>query len=138
MAIIKIRLNGQPQPVSYGEWVGLYTAEDTELEPLEFKLISLGVAMQLPQGYYAIVVPRSSTCKNHGIIMANSLGIIENSYCGDNDIWNFPAVAIRKTFIPKGTRICQFTIMPQHNHILFDVVEQLNNPDRGGLGSTGT
>lgn len=137
MAIIKIKLNGQPKPVSYGEWVDLHTAEDAELEPLEFKLISLGIAMQLPQGYYAIVAPRSSACKNHGVIMANSLGIIENSYCGDNDIWRFPAVAIRKTFIPKGTRICQFTLMPQHNHILFDVVEQLNNTDRGGLGSTG-
>ena len=74
---MKVRINthGNPLPESHGEWVDLYTAEDTVLEPLGFKIISLGVAMELPAGYYAQVVPRSSTCKNFGIIMANSVGI---------------------------------------------------------------
>ena len=94
---MKIRINthGNELPVSHGEWVDLYTAEDVEMGPLDFKIISLGVAMELPEGYYAQVVPRSSTCKNHGIIMANSIGIIEHSYCGNNDVWGFPAIAIR-------------------------------------------
>lgn len=94
---MKVRINthGNPLPESHGEWVDLYTAEDTVLEPLGFKIISLGVAMELPAGYYAQVVPRSSTCKNFGVIMANSMGVIENSYCGNDDIWGFPAVAIR-------------------------------------------
>lgn len=88
---MKIRINthGNELPVSHGEWVDLYTAEDVEMGPLDFKIISLGVAMELPEGYYAQVVPRSSTCKNHGIIMANSIGIIEHSYCGNNDVWGF-------------------------------------------------
>lgn len=106
-----INTHGNPVPVSYGEWVDLYTAEDVVLEPLEFKIISLGVSMQLPKGKYAVMVPRSSACKNHGVIMANSIGVIENSYCGDNDIWGFPAVAIRHTEIPKGTRLCQFRLV---------------------------
>ena len=90
---MKIRINthGNELPVSHGEWVDLYTAEDVEMGPLDFKIISLGVAMELPEGYYVQVVPRSSTCKNHGIIMANSIGIIEHSYCGNNDVWGFPA-----------------------------------------------
>ncbi len=89
---MKIRINthGNELPVSHGEWVDLYTAEDVEMGPLDFKIISLGVAMELPEGYYAQVVPRSSTCKNHGIIMANSIGIIEHSYCGNNDVWGIP------------------------------------------------
>ena len=102
---VKINTHGNPLPESHGEWVDLYTAEDIVLEPLDFKIISLGIAMELPAGYYAQVVPRSSTCKNFGVIMANSVGIIEHSYCGNDDIWGFPAVAIRHTEIPKGTRI---------------------------------
>lgn len=124
-------------PVSHGEWIDLETAEDVEMEQLEFKLIDLGVSMELPEGYYAIVAPRSSTCMNHGVIMGNSLGIIENSYNGDNDIWRFPAVAIRKTFISKGTRICQFTLVPKSRPVMFTEVKSLGNVDRGGLGSTG-
>ena len=110
---VKINTHGNPLPESHGEWVDLYTAEDIVLEPLDFKIISLGIAMELPAGYYAQVVPRSSTCKNFGVIMANSVGIIEHSYCGNDDIWGFPAVAIRHTEIPKGTRICQFRLVKQ-------------------------
>ena len=124
-------------PEIHGEWIDLHTAEDAELNPLEFKIISLGISMELPEGYYAQVVPRSSTCKNFGVIMANSMGIIENSYCGDNDIWGFPAVAIRQTVIPKGTRICQFRLVKQSETVEFEQVESLGNADRGGFGSTG-
>lgn len=134
---IIINTHGNPVPAAYGEWVDLYTAEDVELEPLEFKIISLGVSMQLPTGKYAIMVPRSSACKNHGVIMANSIGVIENSYCGNNDIWGFPAVAIRHTKIPKGTRLCQFRLVDQTEKLSFISVDDLGNPDRGGFGSTG-
>lgn len=132
-----INTHGNPVPIAYGEWVDLYTAEDVVLEPLEFKIISLGVSMQLPKGKYAVMVPRSSACKNHGVIMANSIGVIENSYCGNNDIWGFPAVAIRYTEIPKGTRLCQFRLVDQTESISFVPVDDLGNPDRGGFGSTG-
>lgn len=139
LGLLKVRINlhGNIMPESHGEWVDLYTAEDVKLSPLEFKIISLGYSMELPKGYYAQVVPRSSTCKKWGIIMANSIGIIENKYCGDNDIWGFPAVAIRETFIPKGTRICQFRIVKEELKAEFEPVDKLGNPDRGGWGSTG-
>lgn len=135
--VIKINTHGNPIPESHGEWIDLRTAEDVVLEPLEFKVISLGVSMELPDGYYAEVAPRSSTCKNFGVIMANSIGIIENTYCGDNDIWRFPAVAIRHTEIPSGTRICQFRLVKKAESVQFEPVEFLGNPDRGGFGSTG-
>ena len=135
--VVKINTHGNPIPESHGEWVDLRTAEDVALEPLEFKIISLGVSMELPEGHYAEVAPRSSTCKNWGVIMANSIGIIENDYCGDNDIWGFPAVAIRHTEIPAGTRICQFRLVKKAECVQFESVEFLGNPDRGGFGSTG-
>ena len=134
---VRINTHGGKMPEQHGEWIDLATAEDVELEPLEFKIISLGVSMELPEGYYAQVVPRSSTCMKHGIMLANSMGIIEHDYCGDNDIWGFPAVAIRKTFIPKGTRVCQFCLVRKHEPVEFVQVEALGNADRGGYGSTG-
>ena len=135
---IKINTHGNPLPVANGEWIDLYTAEDVKLKQFEYKTISLGVSMQLPKGYYAMVVPRSSTFKNFGVFMTNSVGIIENTYCGDNDIWGFPALAMRDTFIPKGTRICQFQLVKQSEPIDFKQVDRLGNEDRGGFGSTGT
>lgn len=137
---LKIRINthGNQMPEIHGEWIDLHTAEDAELNPLEFKIISLGISMELPEGYYAQVVPRSSTCKNFGVIMANSMGIIENSYCGNEDIWGFPAVAIRQTIIPKGTRICQFRLVKQSVPVEFESVNKLEGPNRGGFGSSGS
>lgn len=136
---MKVRINthGNELPVCHGEWIDLYTAEDVVMDPLDFKIISLGVSMELPEGYYANILPRSSTCKNHGIIMANSMAVIEHDFCGDGDVWGFPAVAIRHTEIPKGTRICQFRLMRQGESVEFEQVESLGNPDRGGWGSTG-
>jgi dUTP pyrophosphatase len=126
------------EKIEQGDWVDLRTAEDVELKAGEFKLIPLGVAMQLPKGYEAHVVPRSSTFKNFGIIQTNHMGVIDESYCGDNDQWHFPAYALRDTQIKKGERICQFRIMRKMPQVKFEVVDQLGNKDRGGIGSTGT
>ena len=136
---IKINTHGNPLPESHGEWVDLATAEDVELGFLDFKIISLGVSMELPKGYYAHLVPRSSTFKKWGIIQANSMGVIERDYCGDGDIWGFPALCLRKegVKIPKGTRICQFRIVEKAAAVEFAPVELLGNRDRGGYGSTG-
>ena len=119
------------------DWIDLRSAEEVELKAGEFKLIPLGIAMELPKGYEAHVVPRSSTFKNWGIIQTNSTGIIDESYCGDNDQWFFPAYATRDTVIHVNDRICQFRIMEHQPTVEFEEVEHLNNKDRGGHGSTG-
>ena len=120
------------------DWVDLRAAEDVELKAGEFKLISLGVSMELPKGYEAYIVPRSSTFKNFGIIQTNHHAIIDESYCGDNDIWKYPAYALRDTIIHKNDRICQFRIQKKQPDIIFEEVEHLGNVDRNGFGSTGT
>ena len=103
----------------------------------DFALIPLGVAMELPKGYEAHVVPRSSTFKNFGIIQTNHMGVIDESYCGDNDQWHFPAYALRDPVIHVNDRICQFRIMEHQPKIVFEETEKLDNKDRGGIGSTG-
>lgn len=123
-----------------GDWIDLRAAEDVLLEPMEYYDIKLGVAMELPEGYEAHIVPRSSTYKNFGILPTASVGIIDNSYCGDTDEWHFPAIALRKTFIRKGDRICQFRIMrtmKSDGPVELIEVDKLGNSSRGGLGSTG-
>ncbi len=119
------------------DWIDLRAAEDVALKAGEFKLIPLGVAMKLPQGYEAHIVPRSSTFKNFGIIQTNHYGIIDESYCGDNDQWYFPAYALRDTEIHVNDRICQFRIMEHQPTIQFEETEKLTGADRGGIGSTG-
>lgn len=119
------------------DWIDLRAAETVDMGPMEFKLIPLGIAMQLPAGYEAHVIPRSSTFKNFGIIQANRMGLIDESYCGDNDQWYFPAIALRKTTILANDRICQFRIMKHQPQIEFREVDNLNNESRGGIGSTG-
>lgn len=119
------------------DWIDLRSAEDVDMKAGDFKLISLGVAMELPEGCEAHVLPRSSTFKNFGILMTNSTGIIDCSYKGNNDIWRFPALAMRDTHISKGDRICQFRVVRNQPPIEFDEVEFLENPDRNGIGSTG-
>ena len=119
------------------DWIDLRAAEDVALKAGEFKLIPLGVAMKLPQGYEAHIVPRSSTFKNFGIIQTNHYGIIDESYCGDNDQWYFPAYALRDTEIHVNDRICQFRIMEHQPTIQFEEAEKLTGADRGGIGSTG-
>lgn len=119
------------------DWIDLRAAEEVTLQKGEFKLIPLGVAMELPKGYEAHVVPRSSTFKNFGIIQTNHQGVIDCSYCGDNDQWFMPAYALRDTHIEVNDRICQFRIMENQPRLVFDEVETLGNEDRGGIGSTG-
>lgn len=126
------------QKIEQGDWIDLRAAETVALKSGEFKIISLGISMQLPEGYEAHVVPRSSTFKKWGILQTNSMGVIDESYCGNNDVWGFPAYAIKDTKIEKGDRICQFRIvekMPKNLRI--KEVFSLENKDRGGFGSTG-
>ena len=119
------------------DWIDLRASEEVELKQGDFKLIPLGVAMELPNGYEAHIAPRSSTFKNFGIIQANSVGVVDQSYCGDNDMWKFPAIAMRDTIIHKNDRICQFRIMRNQPEIVFKEVEKLEGNNRGGFGSTG-
>ena len=125
------------QAISKGDWIDLRCAEDVELKAGEYKLIPLGVAMQLPKGYEAIIAPRSSTFKNFGIILTNSIGVIDESYCGDNDQWHFPAFALRDAKIKRNDRICQFRIIEHQPTVKLVKTEILGNPDRNGIGSTG-
>ena len=120
-----------------GDWIDLRAAEDIVMQAGEFKLIPLGVAMELPEGYEALVAPRSSTFKKMQILLANSIGIIDESYKGDNDEWHFPAYAVKDTFIRKNERICQFRIIQHQPLIHLMEVDHLGNADRGGIGSTG-
>lgn len=125
------------EKISVGDWIDLRSGYDYTLKKGDLKLIKLGVAMQLPEGYEAIIAPRSSMTKKFGIIQANSIGVIDNSYCGENDEWGLFAYAIRDTEIHKGDRICQFRIQKNQPEIRFEEVETLGNADRGGFGSTG-
>lgn len=118
-------------------WIDLRSAEDMDFQKGDFKLIPLGFSMQLPEGYEANIVPRSSTFKNFGLLQTNSMGVIDSSYCGDEDYWFFPALAMRDTSVKKGDRICQFRIVESMQNAEFIQVDVLGNPNRGGHGSTG-
>ena len=119
------------------DWIDLRASETVELKAGDFKLIPLGVAMALPAGYEAHVVPRSSTFKNYGILQINSCGVIDGSYCGDQDMWRMPVYATRDTVIYKNDRICQFRIVENQPQILFQEKSSLGNENRGGFGTTG-
>ena len=123
--------------VEGSDWVDLRASVETVMESGDFVLIPLGVAMKLPDGYEAHVIPRSSTFKRYGILMANSYGMIDESYCGNTDQWHFPAYATRDTVIHKDDRICQFRIVRKQPFLLFKEVEELEGKSRGGFGSTG-
>jgi dUTP pyrophosphatase len=124
--------------IETSNWIDLSTDEGVTLKKGENKLIDLGVAMELPEGFEAHVIPRSSTFKNFKVIQANHFGLIDNSYNGDNDWWKFWAIALEDTFIPRGSRICQFRIAEIQPKVTFYEVELLGNKDRNGHGSTGT
>ena len=119
------------------DWYDLRAAETVEMKMGDYKLISLGISMKLPEGYEAHIVPRSSTLKNFGVLQTNSYGVIDNSYSGTNDIWRFPALAMRDTVIHEGDRICQFRIEKKQPAVEFIEVDELDDTDRGGFGSTG-
>lgn len=140
MAIIKIKYVRDIEkikPLEVGDWIDLRCADDVTMKAGEYKAIPLGVAMELPKGYEALVAPRSSTFKKYGVLLANSIGVIDESFKGDNDEWHFLAYAVRDTFIPKNERICQFRIIQHQPCIGLCEVESLGNVDRGGIGSTG-
>ena len=119
------------------DWIDLRAAEDVTMKKGEFRLIRLGVAMELPQGYEAHVVPRSSTYKNFGLIQTNHMGVIDESYKGDADEWKWPTLAMRDTEVHAGDRLCQFRIMKHQPQINFIEVQTLENEDRGGFGTSG-
>lgn len=149
---IKIKLNNTKllNIVEKGDWIDLYAAENIDIKKGQFAKINLGVAMELPKGYEAIIAPRSSTFKYYSITMANSIGIIDNTYCGNNDYWSFAAIAHNNVSIKAGNKICQFRIQLSQkatfwqklrwlfdSKIKFKEVDVLNKPDRGGFGTTG-
>ena len=119
------------------DWIDLRAAEDVVLKKGEFKIISLGVSMKLPDGYEAHLSPRSSTFKKWGIIQVHSVGVIDNSYSGDDDIWGLPVYATRDTEIHLNDRICQFRIMKKQDVLDFKETDHLSDNSRGGFGSTG-
>lgn len=133
-----IKLDGWwNHPERNGAMFDLAASEDVKLREGEVKVIPLGIRMKLPEGYFGLVMPRSSTCLKYRILMANSVGVIEPDYCGDNDVWGFVAYAVRDTAIAKGTRIAQFMPLPMFGDLDFNVVDSMPYPDRGGYGSTG-
>lgn len=138
---IKVKYHTDILPIEMnekGDWVDLRAAQDMKLWEGCSYHIPLGISVELPEGYEAHVAPRSSTFKNWGIIQTNSVGVIDNSYCGDNDIWMMPVYATRFTEIKKNDRICQFRIVEKQPHLEFETVDHLGNEDRGGFGSSGT
>lgn len=142
METIRIRyINDKIEKLRYidgkSDWIDLRAAERVELKQGEFRLIPLGIAMELPKGFEAHIVPRSSTFKNFGVIQTNHCGIVDESYCGNNDQWFFPAFAMRDTVIELNDRICQFRIFEHQPKIAFEETENLGNENRGGIGSTG-
>lgn len=148
--ILKIRTTRDdlilPEAKAYGDMIDLRAAEDVFIPEGEDKVISLGVAIELPKGYYAEVVPRSSLFKNFGLILVNSVGIIDETYCGNDDIWRFHAFCLkgkdfhnnkRGTQVSINDRLCQFRIVKKQPNIYFKKVDYLDNANRGGMGSTG-
>lgn len=126
------------EKLAVGDWIDLRAAENVTLRAGEFRIISLGISMRLPEGYEAHLVPRSSTFKKWGIIQVNHMGIIDNSYSGDGDVWGMAVLAMRDTEICVNDRICQFRIMERMPAVEVREVEHLEGPDRGGFGSTGS
>lgn len=140
MEKIKIKYIGDVEPIQkieVGDWIDLRASETVELKAGESYLIPLGVAMKLPDGYEAHIAPRSSTFKKFHVIQTNSVGVVDNSYCGDQDEWKMPVLATEHTIIHKGNRICQFRIVQKQPSIEFEIVETLGEKNRGGFGSTG-
>ena len=137
---IKVKYMKDVEPlesIAMGDWVDLRVAKTYSIQKGEYGILPLGVAMELPKGYEALVVPRSSTFKKYGLIMTNSPAVIDESYNGDADWWGFPFYATRDIIINQNTRIAQFRIIEHQPPLLFEEVKKLGNPNRGGFGSTG-
>ena len=141
MLNLKIKYHSDDIPrlkkIDKGDWIDLYSAEDVTLAAGDFKIISLGISVEIPEGYEMNIAPRSSTFKTWGIIQTNHFGVIDNSYCGDDDIIMMPVYATRDVEIKKGDKLCHFRLNKQQEPINFIEVESLSNKNRGGFGSTG-
>ena len=142
MEEIKVKyFSDDPEELCYvagkSDWIDLSAAREVTLRAGESCLIPLGVAIALPEGYEAHIVPRSSTFKHYGILQTNSMGVVDYTYRGDGDQWHMPVYATRDVTIPQGARICQFRILENQPRLTFCQVERLEGPDRGGFGSTG-
>lgn len=138
---LKIRYHRETNPElpnveQHGNFYDVYCNETVMLNKGDFHLLDLGISVECPQGYWLQIVPRSSTYKNWGIIQANSFGVVDTSYCGDNDIIKMPILATKDIYIPANTRICQFRLVKDIDFGIVEV-EHLDGPDRGGFGSTG-
>ena len=125
------------QKTDKGDWIDLRSSIDITMRAGDHKLIPLGIAMQLPPDYEAYILPRSSTLKTFGILLGNSQGVVDNSYCGNSDEWKMSALCVRDTEIHVNDRICQFRIHKKQPDFDFVEVDDLGNEDRGGFGSTG-
>lgn len=125
------------ETIEVGDWIDLRCAGNYKIAEGDWGLIPLGVAMEIPKGWEAIVLPRSSTFKKYGLIMTNSAGVIDEVYNGDDDFWMFPFYATRDIVLTKNTRIAQFRLQKHQPMINFKTVEKLGNKNRGGFGSTG-
>ena len=142
--LIKYHDNGEGEPLekierlAIGDWIDLRAAETVHLHSGDYGIIPLGVSMKLPEGYEAHIVPRSSTFKKWHILQTNSMGVVDNSYSGNDDIWGMPVLAIVDTTVNKNDRICQFRIVERMPHVVFTEVDHLDGANRGGFGSTGT
>ena len=119
------------------DWVDLRAAENVHLKQGEYHLVDLGISVKLPAGYEMIIAPRSSTFKNFGVIQTNSIGLIDETYCGENDIIKMPVLAMRDTDIHVNDRICQFRIQKHQPRLNFNETEHMEDASRGGFGSTG-
>ena len=125
------------EKIDKGDWIDLRASVGGSFKAGDFALIDLGVSMRLPDGYEAHIAPRSSTFKNWGIIQTNSIGVVDNSYSGTNDVWKMPCFFTRDTVIEPNDRICQFRIVKKMEPVSFTEVTGLNSTDRGGFGSSG-
>ena len=128
---------GKIEKFPVGDWIDLRAAERVDMDMFDYKVISLGISTKLPEGYEAHIRPRSSTFRRWGILMANGVGVIDETYCGNNDVWGFSALAMRNTTIFKGDRICQFRIVKKMPEVKFIEVDDMEDADRGGFGSSG-
>lgn len=125
------------EKVDNGDWIDLRASVGGAFKKGDFALIDLGVSMRLPEGYEAHIAPRSSTFKHWGIIQCNSVGVVDNSFSGTNDVWKMPCFFTKDTVIEPNDRICQFRIIKKMEPVSFTEVTELNSTDRGGFGSSG-
>ena len=137
--------------ITKGNWIDVYANKDVFVKCGERAMVPLGFALELPEGWEGHLAPRSSTFKTWGIIQTNSVGVVDDTYIGDNDQWHMPVYClqgkeiesengeeVKGTWIRKGDKIGQFRIMEVMPEIEFEEVESFGNKDRGGFGTTGT